>query len=330
MVMTDDRLTLFKNALYFLSKRIPILFLGSRAEFRKSVLKKFRPGIRSPLFILYVNYALDNRTRGEGHAERFFRDKSVISSFLDVGCAYGGTVLAMESKNVKRTVGFDLDEKWIELANKQKLEMKKASKSIFEVGNIEDTKYCNTLGKFEIISCIDVLEHVLDLEKTIKNLAGLLENNGLLYCDITNGLSFQNISSDSHHNLFGAVLLERSLAEKQFHSHFGTSSDYEVGFFPTLEWFRVVFNKHGLTFEVLNESETDYSINRVQEMADLLHAKYLEHLNTYYEDQEISKQIQVKYESFVSTYNYDRNQLSLSDLYMKYIPQVYKVKSTPA
>jgi 2-polyprenyl-3-methyl-5-hydroxy-6-metoxy-1,4-benzoquinol methylase len=308
------------------------MFLASfvfpnRNRFKRAIFHKFLDGISSPLFILYVTYALENRTRGIQNAERFFRDKPSIESFLDVGCAYGGTVLAMEASGVRRSVGFDLDSGWINLAMLQQSDLRVKSVSKFLVGSIEDSDFCASLQQFDVVSCIDVLEHVMDIETTIKNLHSLLNKGGFLYCDITNGFSLKNVESDSHHQLFASVLLDRKWAEKQFHHHFGDNLSYDVGHFPTLDWFEDRFRKNNLSFEILTYEPQLMSKEPIRDSAILIGEKLDEYLSQNCLENDLREHIINRVSAFLKQIEGDLEALNENQLSKKYLHPIYKVKS---
>lgn len=99
--------------------------------------------------------------------------KFLNGSILEIGCGIG-TFSETLSKYGKITA-IDVDNDLIEIA-------KKNNNSDIKVGygDIEKGKYFFNNKRFETIVCINVLEHIDDDERAIRNMYDLLAKNGVL------------------------------------------------------------------------------------------------------------------------------------------------------
>ena len=100
---------------------------------------------------------------------------------LDVGC--GGGILA-ESLALKgaKVKGIDLADGPLEVAKIR--EQKRNLGITYE--KIETSKLIKKKEKFDVITCLEMLEHVPDPEKTVKECSELLNNNGDIFFSTIN------------------------------------------------------------------------------------------------------------------------------------------------
>ncbi len=101
---------------------------------------------------------------------------------LDVGC--GGGILS-ESISEKGGVvtGIDMSEKAIEVA---KLHKKKISSSVDYLYSASEDLMKEFTGSFDIVTCMEMLEHVPDPAVEIKNCATLLKPGGIVFFSTIN------------------------------------------------------------------------------------------------------------------------------------------------
>ncbi|MEM9433068.1 MAG: bifunctional 2-polyprenyl-6-hydroxyphenol methylase/3-demethylubiquinol 3-O-methyltransferase UbiG [Pseudomonadota bacterium] len=105
----------------------------------------------------------------------------VGTTVLDLGCAGGFMAEALTEKGAQVT-GIDPARKAIEAA---KSRARSIGQSIrYDVGVGEDLPYDN--ASFDTVVCVDVLEHVSDLNRTLSEIARVLRPGGVFLFDTIN------------------------------------------------------------------------------------------------------------------------------------------------
>jgi SAM-dependent methyltransferase len=76
-------------------------------------------------------------------------------------------------------------------------------------GSILDQDLVSKLGLFDVVLCLDVLEHVDDPELTINNIKKLLKNKeSFAFIQFANRLHYENIVHEPHYDIPGLILLD--------------------------------------------------------------------------------------------------------------------------
>ena len=97
-------------------------------------------------------------------------------SVLEIGCGDGGNCLPFALKGCEVT-GIDVNTQRISEARQSFAD--KGLNSRFEIDDIRDLQ--QSYGKFDIILCHDVIEHVDKKELLLMNISKLLNNNGIVF-----------------------------------------------------------------------------------------------------------------------------------------------------
>lgn len=251
------RITILENNIFALTQILSARENQLNTSFKEGVINLYKDGIESPMFRIYVEYALSSLERGKNLVNKYRNLVPQHFEYLDVGCAYGGVVIAMAQAGANRAVGIDINDKFLQLATIHSIEQGVSDKTSFTNIDINDSNEVIGLGKFNLITCIDVLEHVMNPEQIIHSLYKLCKTDGMLIIDVPNPFCIRNIEKDPHHHLFAAVLLEREEAIKQFSYFFPKNNGYDVGFYNSLEWFKNTLHNVGFSMELI-DSSPDY------------------------------------------------------------------------
>lgn len=204
---------------------------------------------QNPRLAVYVDYGFSTNLRGRIFAERiksYFPQNA--SRYLDVGSAYGGFLIGFMQLGFE-VVGLEVDEKLVGFsrANFEDHGLTGGSTK----GDILDDSLVPGLGKFDVISCADVIEHVNDASKALKNMTGLLNPGGILVLEVPNKDSLSNIMSDLHYGLFGITLLERPDAKRFKSFHSPQDPIYDVGECYRLEYYAKELGRFGCQVSIL-------------------------------------------------------------------------------
>jgi len=101
---------------------------------------------------------------------------------LDVGCG-GGLLCEEMAKNGAHVKGIDLSDRAISVAKIHLLESK--LKVDYDVTAAEDLTTTES-GKYDIITCLEMLEHTPDPASTVKACAKLIKKNGAVFFSTIN------------------------------------------------------------------------------------------------------------------------------------------------
>jgi 2-polyprenyl-3-methyl-5-hydroxy-6-metoxy-1,4-benzoquinol methylase len=183
--------------------------------------------------------------------------------YLDIGCGFGGCLVAFGEQGME-VCGIEVDEQRIGFA-KINCQDYQIHANILALSIGED--YINDrLGTFDIITCMDVIEHVLDVPKALQNMAHLLKPGGVLALEIPNKDSLFFVASDGHFNLFGITLLPRTEAIEYHRKFF--SFEYDVGYYYPLDFYETELKGSGLQSQRI--SSPLHPIREIQETDQLV------------------------------------------------------------
>lgn len=184
-----------------------------------------------PNFSSWADYALSTNSRGKIFANLIqpYLPKDA-KRYLDVGSAYGGFPIGFKDLGLE-VVGIEHNEKLVRLSKANFKDHGLEDASI--EGDILDENIIQRIGKFDVITCIDVIEHVANVPQAIKNMTSLLNPRGILILQMPNKDSISNIMTDPHFGVFGLTLLRHSDAKRLYFCYFPNRKIYDVGeFYP--------------------------------------------------------------------------------------------------
>jgi SAM-dependent methyltransferase len=123
------------------------------------------------------------------------------------------------------------------------------------------------LGKFDIITCDNLIEHVAVPERLIAHLRRLLNPEGVVYMTIPNAFSIGQIKKDCHYGQFGVSLLDPIDGARYVKQAIGQPT-YDVSYYFPYGYYEDQFRKYGLSPILLNNySAAEEKIAQVWESA---------------------------------------------------------------
>jgi len=220
---------------------------------------------------IYFDFALSSNLRGDNVAKTlkpYF--KSNYKKYIDVGCAYGGFVVGFAKEGFD-AYGLEFDEQFARYGI-----LNCEDHGLYDritIGDIQNVDL-KSIGKFDVITCNDVIEHVSDVDLTISTLSSMLNNHGLLNMVIPNKNSISFVQSDGHFQLFGITLLERNLAKQYKYEMTGIEDSYEhMGEYYPIDYYRNVLTINNMKIERISNLEVK-SIVLFAEYMDGLKEEY--------------------------------------------------------
>ena len=224
---------------------------GNRRFFR--ALAVHLASIRDdPCLPMYFEFALSANDRGRRAATLI---ESIVplagKRALDVGCAYGGFVVALEERGALPT-GFDIDPQLLALAEHnfrdvgRRLPIQRA-----DVTRPEDVAPFREM--FDVICRNDVIEHVRDPAIAIRHIASMLRPGGLAYFEIPNRDAVGAVLADGHYQLFGITQLDREAAGRYYAGH-APGVPYGVEHYLRLPEYQRLFEAAGMVMALVPDA----------------------------------------------------------------------------
>jgi 2-polyprenyl-3-methyl-5-hydroxy-6-metoxy-1,4-benzoquinol methylase len=219
---------------------------------RGKQFKKLSDILQAPLpQPMWFDYALSTNWRGEMIANSMAPYlKRGDGRFLDVGCGFGGCLVAF-SRLGMTVLGIEIDEQRAGFAQANCTDYGLPVDCVL-TGDILEEGLPARLGHFDLITCMDVIEHVLDVPLALRNMVELLRPGGHLLLEIPNRKSINFVSRDGHFALFGITLLERSKAI-EYHAAF-FDNEYDVGEYYDLGFYQDRLNALGCRSELIRSN----------------------------------------------------------------------------
>jgi 2-polyprenyl-3-methyl-5-hydroxy-6-metoxy-1,4-benzoquinol methylase len=212
---------------------------------------------------LHLNFALTSEQRGKDLIVRAGRAKRV----LDIGAAYAGFSLAALKSGAEEVVSVDIDPGLKACADALSADRK--MKLDYRLMDICSDPGWQDLGKFDLIICNDVIEHVATPGIFLKRLCKMLSDDGRLILEIPNRFALDQIESDGHFNMFGITILPQRKADQYFISHLGYIGSNNV-YYRSLNFYKRVAENCGVRFHNTNTGiavmSKEAMLRRLQEL----------------------------------------------------------------
>lgn len=209
-------------------------------------------GVDHPCMPMWFEYALTCNQRGRYVAELLGQYATIAGRrYLDIGCAYGGFLVGFAEQGAEVS-GIDVDATLLDLARRN-FRDQALDAPLFLKDATSPDDMAEFRGRFDIVTCNDVIEHVLDPSSLVHNIAGVLHRDGIAYLEIPNRYFPGFVRQDGHYQLFGITLLERPEAQR-YYEHYFTEIPYRTGHYLTLDQYDRMFRLAGLRLTVLEQT----------------------------------------------------------------------------
>ena len=182
---------------------------------------------RDPQRARWLRLELDQIVRNRTIAREVARFAPLDGArVLDVGCQLGALPVALSELGADVT-GVDVDDALLEGA-RLRARCYDAT-ATFARAEAEALPFAD--ASFDVVTFVDVIEHVRDPRAAVKELSRVLKPGGTLYLFGPNRLSLANLRADPHYQLFGVSVMPRWMGDLYVTRVRGFPR-YEVGVLP--------------------------------------------------------------------------------------------------
>ena len=154
----------------------------------------------------WFDWGLGGFDRAENTFEMLKKYKKFTAKMrhLDIGCGPGYLSTVFAANNYE-SIGIDVDD--LAHANTNKCDFPDKSLLFYNIDCTTDE--LENLGKFDVITVDNVIEHVESPSSLVSGLKRILDKKGIVYLIIPNANSLDLVKSDPHYNLFGLTLFDK-------------------------------------------------------------------------------------------------------------------------
>lgn len=147
---------------------------------------------------------------------------------LDVGGGYGGMMISMAEQGAHVT-GVEIDTERANMGKQRLAEL--GIPCDYREADICDPIARGDMGEFDVITCQDVLEHVMDPTLMIHTMCSMLKPGGVIFVQVPNKWGAQQLMADHHYALTGITALSRNQAIEYWQLATGEEArHYGVGY----------------------------------------------------------------------------------------------------
>ncbi len=181
---------------------------------------------------MWAEFRLSANLRGEDvaavAARHFTRGRPTLAGrrTLDVGCGLGGVAVACARLGADAW-GVDVDPELLAFARANAADQPRPPR--IEPADLLEPGLAARLGRFDVVSAEDVLEHGDDAEAGARALADLLTDGGVLVATGPHGDAGAHVRADPHWALPGLTLLADRSDAAAYHATRNRAETYDVG-----------------------------------------------------------------------------------------------------
>jgi len=166
---------------------------------------------------LWKNEWKNITTMGPGIKTRYriilklFKKYNLQGKIMDIGCGDGTLLSLLPQSNANKLFGFDISPEAIEQTKKKKYISK-----LF----LGDLTKKETLPqeKFDVVICSEVLEHIKDCSRAIRNISQMVKKGGVLLISVPHSRKYwtRHDSFSGHYKRFEKLEMEGELKKNEF------------------------------------------------------------------------------------------------------------------
>jgi SAM-dependent methyltransferase len=176
-------------------------------------------------------------------------------SVLDIGCGYGGLLIAMKEAGATRLTGVEIETDRLHWAGVRMREL--GYEADLRKLDICEEQTVTALDSYDVILAQDVLEHVAVPSVAIGHIVRLLRPGGVVFMQVGNKFSPEQLAGDHHYRLPGITMLSRPQAIEYFCTRLKQPvSNYAVGSWREEKYYRHVFRRWGVALHRVDHFPT--------------------------------------------------------------------------
>jgi GT2 family glycosyltransferase/2-polyprenyl-3-methyl-5-hydroxy-6-metoxy-1,4-benzoquinol methylase/glycosyltransferase involved in cell wall biosynthesis len=240
-------------------------------QFFASLTRYFADQWDQPCLPVDFEYAITANERGRAVVDILSRRLELRGKrVLDVGCAYGGFLVAFAEHGTQEVIGIDIDENLLALG-RANLEASGWTATLLRRDITQETELSEFRSRLDVVTCNNVIEYTFDPAAAVRTIAALLGEGGTAYFEISNPHYPGFVQADGHHRLFGLTLLDWADVAA-YHAARTPGAIPEVGHYLHFDAYQELFATAGLELTVMDETYGNGDIGPVLRAVEELRA----------------------------------------------------------
>jgi SAM-dependent methyltransferase len=182
---------------------------------------------------------------------------------LDIGSGFGGVCIAAARAGAA-AVGIEVNDAVRRHAERNLTESPDLPVR-FTGADAMNWEHLSDLGRFDVVTCDNVIEHVASPPVLLAHARRLLAEDGLLYLTVPNAFSFGQITKECHWGQFGLSLLDAIDGDGWVRDLPPHDRPYSVSMYYRLSEYENLLARYGLHVKMLNSvGPGDEEVERVR------------------------------------------------------------------